>query len=166
MEHPISPAIEKLADLIQGIEVAILTTVAEDGSLRSRPMAVQKQRFDGSLWFFTRQNSLKTHEVQEDQRVNVSFADPESQRYVSVSGEAELVRDHARFERLWNPMYRAWFPDGPGDPNLALLRVDVQHAEYWDSSSQAMVHFFGAVKTRSRGRKAEPGENPEIDLAG
>ena len=43
--------IKKLGELIKDIRIAMLTTVDEDGSLRSRPMATQDAEFDGVLWF-------------------------------------------------------------------------------------------------------------------
>ena len=122
--------VEKLAKLIRGIKFAMLTTAMPDGTLRSRPMATQETEFDGSLWFFTYLQSGKVDEIRHDQHVNVSYADPSGNRYVSVSGKAAVVRDRAKAQALWSELHRAWFPQGLDDPNLALLRVDVHDAEY------------------------------------
>jgi len=156
--------VQKLADLIRDIDIAMLTTVAEDGSLRSRPMATQKAEFDGVLWFFTRASAPKVDEVQRDQHVNVSYADPAHNRYVSVSGTAHLVRDPHKIRELWNPAYKAWFPHGLDDPDLALLRVFPERAEYWDSSSGTMVHIIGYVKAVLTGTEYRPGEHEKLDL--
>lgn len=156
--------VEKLAKMIRGIKFAMLTTVDTDGSLRSRPMATQRAPFDGRLWFFTRASSHKVDEIREDAHVNVSYADPDKQNYVSVSGTCRLVRDGAKMKELWSPAYRMWFPDGLKDPDVALLRVDVTQAEYWDSPSSAMVHLYGMVKAVVTGRPAEPGENRKVRL--
>jgi general stress protein 26 len=128
-------AIKTLGALIKDIKFAMLTTVEDDGSLRSRPMATQQAEFDGDLWFFTGASSAKVGEVQRDRQVNVSYADTDGQRYVSVSGTAQLVRDRAKIKELWNPIFKAWFPDGLDDPDLALLKVAVERAEFWDSPS-------------------------------
>jgi len=145
--------VSKLAELINGIEIAMLTTMTADGTLRSRPMATQQGPFDGTLWFFTQEPSGKTDELRGDRHVNVSYADPKAQRYVSVSGTAEVVRDRRKAEELWNPMYKAWFPEGVDDPSLALLRVQVTAAEYWDSPSSAVVHLVGFVKAIATGQQ-------------
>src|SRR5438132_409520 len=121
--------VKKLADLIKGIKVAMLTTVAEDGCLRSRPMVTQDKDFDGTLWFFTQAGAPKVSEVEREERVNLSYANPDDQRYVSVSGTARLVRDRDRIREFWSPALKAWFPKGPDDPELALLRVEVDRAE-------------------------------------
>jgi general stress protein 26 len=156
--------IQKLGELIKDIRIAMLTTALPDGSLRSRPMATQETRFDGTLWFFTQSDAGKVHEIEDDTHVNISYADPKSQTYVSVSGRARVNRDRAKIKELWSAPLRAWFPDGSDDPQIALLQVEVETAEYWDSSSSAMVHLIGMVKAVTTGQSYEPGENEKISL--
>jgi general stress protein 26 len=131
--------IARLAKLIKGIKMALLTSVAADGSLHSRPMATLDRDFDGTLWFFTSAGGRTADEVEEHRQVNVSYAMPEKQHYVSVSGTASLVRDREKITELWNPLFKAWFPRGQEDPDLALLRVDVEQAEYWDAAASSLV---------------------------
>lgn len=157
-------AVERLGELIQDIQIAMLTTIGLDGALHSRPMATQKTKFDGELWFFTKGSSLKVDELGEHRRVNLSYADPKHQRYVSVSGTASVFRDRAKEEELWNPLYKAWFPDGLDDPDLMLLRVSVDEAEYWDAPSNSMMHIVGFVKALVTGKEYEPGEHGEIKM--
>jgi general stress protein 26 len=159
-----SEHIRKLTELISDIQFAMLTTVEPDGTLRSRPMATQQQEFDGDLWFFTRADAPKVDEVEHEQHVNVSFADPNRQHYVSVSGRARLVRDRRKIEELWNPAYRAWFPDGLDDPQLALLKVSADKAEYWDGQTSAVAHLFGLAKAAVTGQSYQGGENEKINL--
>ncbi len=134
---------KKLRKLMKSARVAMLTTVAPDGTLRSRPMANLKAPFEGDLWFFTRAGAPKASEIRDDERVNVSFADPDSDRYLSVTGRASVVRDEARMADLWSGKLKAWFPDGRKDPDLALLRVRVERAETWDPEASAMVEVTG-----------------------
>jgi general stress protein 26 len=158
-------AVEKLGELIKGINVAMLTTVDEDGSLRSRPMVAQQTEFDGDLWFFTYASAAKVDEVQQEQQVNVSYASPDDQRYVSVSGRAQLVHDRYQMRQLWHPGYKTWFPGELETPDLALLKVTVDKAEYWDAPSGKMVALVGFVKALVTGEPAtEAGENRKLDL--
>lgn len=159
-------AIKKLDSMIKDVKFAMLTTVAEDGSLRSRPMATQKQEFDGDLWFFTRADSDKVHQAQQENHVNVAYANPDDQQYLSVSGRAELIRDKAKIEELWNPIYKAWFPQGLEDPELALLKVKVEGAEYWDTPNGKMVQLIGFVKAVVTGEpyKASKDEHDKVRL--
>ena len=157
-------SIEKLASLIKDIRFAMLTTVCSDGSLRSRPMATQQDEFDGVLWFFTSANEAKVREIQDDDHVNVSYADPDKNNYVSVSGRATLVRDKVVAKELWNPFFKAWFPKGLDDPQLALLRIAVERAEYWDSPNSKLVQLAGFIKAVVTGKQAKGGENEKVTL--
>jgi general stress protein 26 len=167
-QHDGQSDIQKLRDLIKDVRVAMLTTVDEDGSLRSRPMATQEMELDGELWFFAGAGSPKVREVQREQHVNVSYANPDDQKYVSVSGTAQVVHDRAKAEELWNPILKAWFPKGLHDPDLALLRIRVEKAEYWDTPSSKMVQLVGFVKALATGNRYEPDpdDHGNLELAG
>jgi general stress protein 26 len=145
--------VAKVAGLIKDINIAMLTTEAEDGLLHSRPMATQKMEFDGTLWFFTGLNTGMVSEIDWNPEVNLSYAQPSDTRYVSVSGTAEVVNDRAKMEELWNDIYKAWFPQGLDDPDLCLLRVEATFAEYWDVPSGKMVQVFGFLKALATGER-------------
>ncbi|MFN2454970.1 MAG: pyridoxamine 5'-phosphate oxidase family protein [Pyrinomonadaceae bacterium] len=157
-------SIRKLGEMIKDIKFAMLTTAEPDGTLRSRPMATQQTEFDGELWFFTAASTPKVDEIEQDHHVNLSYAAPDKNHYVSVSGKARLVRDRRKIEELWTPAYKAWFPKGLEDPDVALLNVRAEQAEYWDSSSSAVVHLVGFVKAVATGEPYEAGENKKVDL--
>lgn len=158
--------IAKLREMIKEIRLAMLTTIEDDGTLRSRPMAAQQTEDDIDLWFFIYGGSPKAQEVRRDDRVNVSFAENDANRWVSVSGRAVIVRDKAKMEELWNPILKAWFPKGLDEPDLALLKVDVEQAEYWDTASSKVVQLVGFVKAVATGQSYEPGEDVKLDLKG
>ena len=158
-------AIAKLGKLIAKVKFAMLTTAEDDGTLRSRPMATQNHdEFDGDLWFFTKASAPKVGEVEHEHQVNVSYAEPSDQLFVSVSGLATLVRDQAKLKQLWSPAMKAWFPKGPEDPDLAMLKVHVEKAEYWDTPNSTFVHLVGFVKATVTGTAYHPGENEKITL--
>ncbi len=122
----------KLGSLIKGIPMAMLTTVTSQGKLHSRPMATQQVEFEGTLWFFTSDNSAKVYELYENRDINVTYADPDSNRFVAAYGTGEVVKDKAKIQELWKPSYKAWFPEGVDDPHLSLIKFDVEGAEYWE----------------------------------
>jgi general stress protein 26 len=138
--------VTKLNELIKGIEFAMLTTIRPDGTLHSCPMATQEFDSQGTLWFFTSNKTEKVEAIKTDQRVNLAYSDSSSQRYVSITGNGELMRDHVKAKELWNPLYKAWFPKGLDDPDLILLRVYVLEAEYWHASEGRMVPLAGFAK--------------------
>jgi general stress protein 26 len=157
--------LEKLREMIKDIDFCMLTTVDENGDLHSRPMSSNGDIDpDGDLWFFTGASSLKVNEITKLPKVNVSFADPENQRYISVTGTAQLVRDRAKIEELWRPEFKMWFPEGKDDPEVALLRISLEKAEYWDSPSSTVGYALSFVSSLVTGKEAEYGENKKIDL--
>jgi general stress protein 26 len=156
---------KKVAELIQDIKFAMLTTAEGDGTLRSRPMTMLDQEFDGDLWFFVGASSPQVGEMRADDQVNLSFANPGDNAYVSVSGTAQILRDRQKMEALWNPIYKAWVPDGLDDPNLALLKISTTQAEYWDSPNGKVVQLVGFAKAMLTGKQAEVGESQKVSLA-
>jgi general stress protein 26 len=156
--------ITHLRQLIHGIRVAMMTTVEADGCLRSRPMWTLDRDFDKELWFFTREHSAKVDEVEHDHHVNLAYADPSKDRFVSVSGRCRLVLDKEQARELWNPTFKAWFPNGLDDPELALLCVKVEKAEYWDIPSGRMVQLIGFVKAALTGEPYQPGGNEKVQV--
>lgn len=156
----------KIRALIEGIDYATFTTRGSGGApLHARPMAFRKCEDDGDLWFFTKKDSRKANEIGADPQVLVSFADPKTQTFVSITGRAELVADRARVAALWNEIYRTWFPGGPGDDNVVLIRVDAEHAEYWDTPNSVVVVAFGYLKALATGKPSRAGEIGQVDLA-
>ena len=129
----------KIAELVKGIHIAMMTTVAKDGAMSSRPMGVQNTPFDGVLWFLTRADSEKVEEIVEDQHITLTFAEPKDSKYITLKGRAGVSRDRAKIKELWSPIYKAWFPKGEDDPDIAVLRVNVTEGEFWEASSSKLV---------------------------
>ncbi len=140
-------AIEKLAELIHQIRIAMLTTLTNEGAFRSRPITTHGARFDGDLWFLTRVDSAKLDQVRQHRRVGLTYATPTDNTYISLSGTAQVVVDQAKAEELWDPSYQVWFPGGSSDPDLALIKVTVELAEYWAAPALTWPLSAGFVVT-------------------
>jgi len=145
-----------IAELIGGIPIAMLATVEADGALASRPMAALEMDTSGALWFFTDVRSAK---VEHLRHANLSFTDMGHGTYVSLSGRGEISTDRASIERLWTAFAKPWFPDGPGSPNLALLKFVPDTADYWDAPNSKMVRAFGAIASMVAGKPIAMGEH-------
>ncbi|WJH35817.1 pyridoxamine 5'-phosphate oxidase family protein [Paenibacillus sp. CC-CFT747] len=128
-------ALEKVRDLIKGIETAMLTTVTPEG-LVSRPMKTQEVEFDGDLWFLTMKDTDKFLELRDNPNVNVSYV---GKSYVSIRGKAELVEDRGKIKEYWNPAYAAFLDTTSDDPNLVLIRVEAEAAEYWETGNKTKL---------------------------
>lgn len=154
MEHEKND-VKRLASLVKDIQFTMLTTVSqEDGSLRSRPMTLQEREFDGDFWFFAGKHMAAVDDLRADSSVNLAFADPAHSRYVSVSGMGEVLDDKEKARELWNPALKAWFPDGLEDPELVLIRVQVESADFWETPSSKAVQLAGFAKAILTGKRA------------
>ncbi len=157
-------ALKTLNDKIKGIKFAMLTTVDDDGTLRSRPMATQDDPSDGDLYFFTWADSEKVHEIESDRQVNLVYAKPGDNAWVSVSGSAQLVVEKALMQHFWKPSLSAWFPKGLHDPRLALLKVTITRAEYWDGPS-GISATLGMLRNAITNHPKPVGEDQKLDLS-
>ncbi|WP_397334611.1 pyridoxamine 5'-phosphate oxidase family protein [Paenibacillus sp. 1011MAR3C5] len=124
-------AIQKVRELIKGIDTAMLTTISSEG-LVSRPMKTQEIEFDGDLWFVTMKDTGKFDEIRDNPSVNVSYA---GQSYVSIRGSAECVEDLQKKKEYWNKAYEKLLHASYDDPNVVLIKVNAETAEYWESGS-------------------------------
>ena len=142
--------VARLAKLMSGIRVSMFTTTDADGRMMSRPMAVQEVEFDGDLWFFTKVGGRKAEQIARDPRVNVSLSSDSA--WISVGGKAELVRDIEKAKQLWNAGIEAWFPNGPEDPEIVLVKVHADGAEYWDTPGAGVVSVLSFIKAHVTGK--------------
>ena len=155
-----------LLTIINRVHVAMMTTSEPDGSLHSRPLAtLHTPDFEGVLWFFTAADSSKVTEIGADHHVNLSYSDPSRHYYASVSGMGTITRDKEKMAEFWSPMVKAWFPKGLDDPNLVLLKVSVEKAEYWDASGNPLQRLAAFTKALVQGDPSDLGENKKIDVA-
>ncbi len=146
--------VAKVAELIKDIRIAMFVSLDASGQPHSRPMATQEAPFDGTLWFMTSADSPKVEEIAANPRVNVAYMSTAAASYLSVSGDADVLNDRGRIGELWNPLLRAWF-DGPDDPTIRLIRVQVDAAEYWDTPGGKVASLISMVKAAVSGNQSD-----------
>jgi general stress protein 26 len=153
-------------ELVGRMKVAMLTTMADDGGLRSRPLQTLELDYDARLWFFVSGSSPKVEEILgQDGKVGLSYADNGKMDFVSISGRGEMVRDRERMKALWTPWAKVWFPKGVDDPDLALLCVRIERAEYWEAPGSAVKRLYGLAKARMTGDTRALGEHRKVGNA-
>jgi general stress protein 26 len=156
---------DTLGRLLEGIDIAMLTTVGSDGYLVSRPLSTQKSTFDGRhVWFFTEADSPKVAEIRRHPKVNLAYASKEKNTYVSLAGQASVNRDRALIDQFWNDAMKAFFPKGKDDPNLVLLEVEPRTVEYWDGPGTFLGKAISFLVARVTKREEVMGENRMLDL--
>jgi general stress protein 26 len=145
--------VAKIRELLEDFDTAMLITQARGQAARARPMAIARVEADCSLWFFTGRDTEKVQEIQSNDHVLIACQN-ERRRYISLSGSAELVSDRAKAGELWKPSFKAWFPRSVDDPNLLLIVVHPQAAEYWDNQGiNSIRYLFEATRAYATGTR-------------
>lgn len=160
--NPANSSLAELKALLAEFDTAMLVTVTPEKLLRARPMAIQ----DGSempgcdLWFVTGEDTAKVDEVNREHQVCVCCYRASDRSYVSISASARSEKDKDAVRRLWKPSWKAWFPAGPDDPTITLLKLNVVRAEYWEPEGGRMRVLYEMVKAVLTGEPADANLNP------
>lgn len=152
----------KVAELVKNFRFAMFVTRHTDGTLVAHPLTVQEAEFDGDLWFLVSKNSSPIRDLAADPNANVSLSSNDA--WVSLSGSARLIEDREKLDELWNPVVEAWFPDGPDDPAVGVLKFTADSAEYWDTPGGKIATAFSFVKSKITGERYDGGESGKVDL--
>jgi general stress protein 26 len=162
----------QLYELIDDIEIALMTTRRPDGSLVSRPMATQQRSEGTDLWFVTNAETAKIDELEHDPHVNLGYYKNGTYEFVSVSGVARLSKDAAKIRELYSPSWRAWFGDeggarngGPEDPRIVLVLVEAESAVYMKARHGKAVTLFQVVKGAVTGERPHVGTQGDLNRA-
>lgn len=161
--NPHAHDLHTLWRLVRDTRLAMLTHRQDDGGLYSHPLTTQNRSLDeGELYFFVSRATRLGQRLAADPQVNVAYADPRKDHYVSITGQARLVEELARKERLFNALNRAWFPQGPSDPNLELVAVRIVHAEYWDITESKVTQLFKMATAAVTGHPPSIGRHETV----
>jgi len=162
---PTSKKLDDLYDLIDGIEIAMLTTRRADGHLISRPMQTQEHTTGMDLWFMTNLESHKLDDLESDPHVNLAYYKDRSREWVSVSGLATITTDRKLVEALYKPDWKAWLGDEGGardgsanDPRIALILVEAETVTYMKVTKPKPVVLFEVARAMVTGSPPKVGD--------
>jgi general stress protein 26 len=137
---------EQLFERLKKTPVAMLITTSGDGGVRLRPLTTQQAEEPGVLWFFIPVDGGVADEVRAQPEIILSYAEPGDNAYVALQGHASVVIDPQRAREMWSTLAGAWFTEGPTDPRLGLLRVDLERGEAWESTEGKVLEFLRMAK--------------------
>jgi general stress protein 26 len=156
-------AVDRVWDIIDEVSICMVTTIAAQG-LRSRPMHALADRDADCIWFITDTRGAKEEEIAANPRVCLAFADVGDNTYLSVTGRAVMMRNAALAQDLWSGEAQAWWPDGPADPSVRVLRVIPEQAEYWDRRGNSMVVALKLAAARLTGQRPDLDQGKKVQL--
>ena len=135
-----SATLTKVAKMMRDLDFCMLTTHSADGALHARPMSNNGEvEFDGDVWFFSGDDTRKVAEIEAEPSVQLSYADTESFRFLSMTGTATIVRDVGKKRELWMEELERWFDDGPDSEEIVLIKVTPTVVEYWNGEEQGEI---------------------------
>lgn len=143
----------------------MLTTHAPGGGFASRPLQSMQIDDDGSIWFFTSRESQKVRELRENAKVNLCYADIHGKVFVSIVGNAELIVDPEKARSLWELTQTIFFPGGPDDPSLVLIRIVPHSVRTWDGNESPLGVALKLGKALVRGEASDLGESKVLSPA-
>ena len=156
---------QEYEEVLGEFETAVLTTRGPDGHYHARPMAVQGQEAGEAIWLATSRDSEKCRDIAHDPQVALSFHEgAHGADYLSVSGRAELVDDRAKVRELWDAGWKPWFPDGPDQADLVLIKVVPEHVEYVDPPGGTLRSLYTRVRNALHREREEPAPKKELEL--
>ena len=157
-------AIAKIKELAEDGRICMFTTRLSAAPLASRPMATQEVDKEGNIWFFSKKNSHKNQQIQEDNRVQLLYANDSASEYLSLYGTAEILKDRAKVEKLWSPWAKTWFNEGKEDPTITLLKVKPIEGHYWDTKNNKMVQMIKIAVGAVTGKPLDDGVEGAIRM--
>lgn len=153
--------VDRAWDLMKKIGFAMLVT--RDGDkLRARPMSAYIEREHNAIYFLTDARRHKDDEITRNPNVNLSFADAGSQKYVSVSGTAVVSNDRAKIRELFSTPAKAWW-DSADDPNIRVLKISPEDAEFWDSPG-TVISYVKMAAAAVTGTRPDIGDNRKVAI--
>ena len=144
----------EIAEAMRGIDVCMLVSRAEDGSIAGRPMSNNREvEYEGTSRFFACDDTRTVQDLERDPAVGLTFQGKAGLMgvvgkpglFIHVEGEARVVRDKARFAEHWTPGLDRWFEQGVDTPGLTLLEVEARRIHYWDGEDQGEIMLAGAT---------------------
>ncbi|MBV9986273.1 MAG: pyridoxamine 5'-phosphate oxidase family protein [Chitinophagaceae bacterium] len=155
-------AVKKLQTLISDVRTCMMVTSGKSGRHSGRPMAVIDVDDHANLWFFASNKSAKVKDIEEDTQVQLVFANPQKDIFIDVYGRASIETDRRYITEKWNPLVKAWFPDGVDDPALCLIKIKADEAHYWDTDATKVGAMVKMALSAVTGKKLEEGVHGEL----
>ena len=157
-------AVKKIKDFVDEIKVCMFCTSVTDMPFRTRPMSTLEVDEEGNLWFFSGKSSDKNDEIKNDDTVQLIYSKNSDVHFLTITGKASLVEDQAKKDELWNPIVKAYFPEGKDDPNLSLVKIKPEAAHYWDTINGKMITWFKMAASAVTGNQNNVGVEGKLKV--
>jgi general stress protein 26 len=157
-------AVKKIKDFVDDIKFCMFCTSVTDMPFRTRPMSTLEVDEEGNLWFFSAKSSDKNDEIKDNDTVQLIYSKNSDVHFLTITGKATIVQDQAKKDELWNPIVKAYFPQGKDDPNLSLVKIKPEAAHYLDTINGKMITLFKMAASAVTGNQADVGVEGKLKV--
>lgn len=157
-------ALLKLKKLAEDVRICMMATGSNDSNTFGRPMSTITVDDDGTLWFMTKASTAAATDARKDDSICLYYSHPGNNTYLTIKGTVAVVADKAKIKELWNPIMKAWFPDGVDEPGIVALKVTPEEAYYWDTDAATLVILFSMIKAAVTGTPGETGDHGALNI--
>ena len=157
-------AIDKIKKIAMDADIALFTTNLSKLPLATRPMGTLDVDDEGNLWFLSKNDSDKNHDISHDNQVQLFYSNKGSAEYLSIYGRAQILTDRTRIEEYWTPLAKAWFKEGKDDPTITLLKVTPEDAYYWDTKENKLITLVKIAFSAVTGSNVDGGIEGKIKV--
>jgi general stress protein 26 len=151
-------------EIIDKIGICMLTTRTSGGEFKSRPVQVRPNRSEGCIYVVTDLRSAKEHEIERDPNLGLTFTDQQTNAYLAIVARATVSSDPTKIKEYWKTTDSMWW-EGPSDPNVCVVHVELTSVSLWDGPSSKAVELFEFMKAKVTGAKPNLGENRKTDIS-
>lgn len=159
-----SEGLQKMKELVKEIDFCMFCTNLDEQPFSTRPMSTRDVDDQGNIWFFSKADSNKNLEIKQDDKVQLLYAKPGNSEFISIYGEADIIKDRKKAEELWSAWAKTWFNEGADDPELTIIRVRPEEIRYWDTKHNKMVSLLKIVAGAITGKESDDGVEGNIRL--
>lgn len=156
--------LQKIKELVKEIDFCMFCTNLDEQPFSTRPMSTRDVDNHGNIWFFSKADSNKNTDIKQDDKVQLLYAKPGNSEFISVYGEADIIKDRKKAEELWSAWAKTWFNEGVDDPELTIIRVRPEEVRYWDTKHNRMVSLLKIVAGAITGKESDDGVEGNIQL--
>lgn len=157
---------DTIQEMVKEISYTMMTTRNHEDHLHSCPMNTTETSIGAKeIWFIGHKPSETVDHINKNPEVNLAYVTQDSEKYLSISGTAELVEDEEKLNELWSIAYNAYFEKGKEDPKVQLIKVTPHGAEYWaNGNAIASAVKMAAAALSDNAVEKSLGENFSIEL--
>lgn len=143
-------------DRLEDTRVGMLSA----SNARAVPMShyIDDDAPEHTLWFITAKDTDLGKTAVTGAEAEYIVSSKDENLYARINGKLSVSNDAAKLDEIWNAVASAWFEDDQRDPDVQLLRLDLNEAEVWVTGG-SLKFLFEIAKAHLTDEKPDMGDH-------